>query len=165
MAELEQTAEAKKQRRKRKKANEKNAALGVAKFTFEVAAVFKGEPKRLMKQHGINNQQEVYQLLLMNLIAADFETQAKMLRCVTTPFVVSERYREHFTRGAWPHWLRIREMNQYDLLPLISIQHHKKLLISYLSCLGFWYWPEPEIKSPFHCFFRLRHHYQYSMIS
>ena len=91
MAEVEQTAEAKKQRRKRKKANEKNAALGVAKFTFEVAAVSKGDLKRLMKQHGINNQQEVYQLLLMNLIAADFETQAKMLRCVTTPFVVSEK--------------------------------------------------------------------------
>ena len=27
----------------------------------------------------------------MNLIAADFETQAKMLRCVTTPLVVSEK--------------------------------------------------------------------------
>ncbi|MNY81982.1 hypothetical protein D3C86_2238430 [compost metagenome] len=44
-----------------------------------------------MAAHGINNQQEVYQLLLMNLIAADFETQAKMLSCVTTPFVVSEK--------------------------------------------------------------------------
>ena len=96
MAEVEQTAEAKKQRRKRKKANEKNAALGVAKFTFEVAAVSKGDLKRLMKQHGINNQQEVYQLLLMNLIAADFETQAKMLRCVTTPFVVSEKVSRTF---------------------------------------------------------------------
>ena len=27
----------------------------------------------------------------MNLIAADFETQAKMLKCVTTPFVVTEK--------------------------------------------------------------------------
>ncbi|MEG2912878.1 MAG: hypothetical protein RR897_14915 [Pseudomonas sp.] len=27
----------------------------------------------------------------MNLIAADFETQAKMLRCVTTPFIVTEK--------------------------------------------------------------------------
>ncbi|MGG2019027.1 hypothetical protein AB1J88_03195 [Pseudomonas sp. S8] len=44
-----------------------------------------------MAAHGINNQQEVYQLLLMNLIAADFETQAQMLKCVTTPFVVTEK--------------------------------------------------------------------------
>ena len=29
--------------------------------------------------------------MLINLIAADFDTQAKMLACVTTPFVVSEK--------------------------------------------------------------------------
>ena len=89
--EQELTAEAKKQLRKREKAAAKNAALGVEKFTVEVAGVFKPDLKRVMAAHGINNQQEVYQLLLMNLIAADFETQAKMLSCVTTPFVVSEK--------------------------------------------------------------------------
>lgn len=87
----EPTAEALKQRRKREKANEKNAALGVEKFTLEVAGVFKADLKRLMKQHGFNNQQEVFQNLLRNVIAADFETAAKMLRCVTTPFVVTEK--------------------------------------------------------------------------
>lgn len=93
MAEEEQqpTAEALKQRRKREKAAAKDAALGVEKFTVEVAGVFKPDLKRVMAAHGINNQQEVYQLLLMNLIAADFDTQAKMLRCVTTPFVVTEK--------------------------------------------------------------------------
>lgn len=85
------TAEAIKQRRKREKAAAKDAALGVEKFTIEVAGVFKPDLKRVMAAHGINNQQEVYQLMLMNLIAADFDTQAKMLRCVTTPFVVSEK--------------------------------------------------------------------------
>lgn len=85
------TAEAIKQRRKREKAAAKDAALGVEKFTVEVAGVFKPDLKRVMAAHGINNQQEVYQLLLMNLIAADFETQAKMLRCVTTPFVITEK--------------------------------------------------------------------------
>ncbi|MGO2711562.1 hypothetical protein [Pseudomonas helleri] len=89
--EQELTAEAKKQLRKREKAAAKNAALGVEKFTVEVAGVFKPDLKRVMAAHGINNQQEIYQLLLMNLIAADFETQAKMLSCVTTPFVVSEK--------------------------------------------------------------------------
>ncbi|WP_434695388.1 hypothetical protein J3P89_19495 [Pseudomonas sp. Z1-14] len=84
------TAEAIKQRRKREKAAAKDAALGVEKFTVEVAGVFKPDLKRVMAAHGINNQQEVYQLLLMNLIAADFETQTKMLRCVTTPFVITE---------------------------------------------------------------------------
>ena len=93
MAEEEQqpTAEALKQRRKRDKAAAKDAALGVEKFTVEVAGVFKPDLKAVMKAHGINNQQEVYQLLLMNLIAADFETQAQMLKCVTTPFVVTEK--------------------------------------------------------------------------
>lgn len=91
MAEEELTAEAKKQRRKREKANEKNAALGVEKFTVEMAGVFKADIKRLMEQHGFNNQQEVFQNLLRNVIAADFETAAQMLKCVTTPFVVTEK--------------------------------------------------------------------------
>lgn len=43
-----------------------------------------------MKKHGFNNQQEVYQNLLRNVIAADFDTAAQMLQCVTTPFVISE---------------------------------------------------------------------------
>ena len=85
------TAEAIKQRKKREKSAAKNAALGVEKFTVEVAGVFKPDLKRVMAAHGFNNQQEVYQNLLRNLIAADFETQAKMLKCVTTPFVVSEK--------------------------------------------------------------------------
>ena len=91
MAEEELTAEAKKQRRKREKAAAKDAALGVEKFTVEVAGVFKADLKRLMKQHGFNNQQEVHQTLLRNVIAADFETAAQMLKCVTTPFVVTEK--------------------------------------------------------------------------
>ncbi|VVP34975.1 hypothetical protein PS870_04517 [Pseudomonas fluorescens] len=89
--EQELTAEAKKQRRKREKEAEKNAALGIGKFQIEVAGVFKPDLQRVMKAHGINNQQDIHQRLLINLIAADFETQAKMLQCVTTPFVVNEK--------------------------------------------------------------------------
>lgn len=93
MAEEEQqpTAEALKQRRKREKAAEKDAALGVEKFTIEVAGVFKPDLKKVMKAHGINNQQDIHQRLLINLIAADFEIQAQMLKCVTTRFVVTEK--------------------------------------------------------------------------
>lgn len=93
MTEEEQqpTAEALKQRRKREKAAEKDAALGVEKFTIEVAGVFKPDLKKVMKAHGINNQQDIHQRLLINLIAADFEIQAKMLKCVTTRFVVTEK--------------------------------------------------------------------------
>jgi hypothetical protein len=65
--------------------------LGVEEFTVEVAGVFKPDLKRLMAAHGINNQQAIHQRLLINLIAADFETQAKMLHCVTTPIVVTEK--------------------------------------------------------------------------
>ena len=93
MTEEEQqpTAEALKQRRKREKAAAKDAALGVEKFTVEMAGVFKADLKQLMRDHGINNQQEVYQNLLRNLIAADFETATQMLKCVTTPFLVTEK--------------------------------------------------------------------------
>ena len=85
------TAEAKKQRRKREKEAEKNAALGIEKFMVEVAGVFKPDVKKIMTAHGINNQQDIHQRLLTNLIAADFETQAWMLRSVTTPYEPSEK--------------------------------------------------------------------------
>jgi len=92
MAEVQEpTKEAIKQKKKREKVAAKDAALGVEKFTVEVAGVFKPDLKRVMAAHGFNNQQEVYQNLLRNLIAADFETQAQMLKCVTTPFVVTEK--------------------------------------------------------------------------
>jgi hypothetical protein len=92
MAEVQEpTKEAIKQKKKREKAAAKDAALGVEKFTVEVAGVFKPDLKKVMKDHGFNNQQEIHQNLIRNLIAADFETQAKMLRCVTTPFVVNEK--------------------------------------------------------------------------
>jgi hypothetical protein len=90
------TAEAIKQRKKREKAAAKDAALGVQKFTVEVAGVFKPDLKAVMKAHGFNNQQEIHQNLIRNLIAADFETQAKMLRCVTTPYVVTEKVSRAF---------------------------------------------------------------------
>ncbi|MBC3345395.1 hypothetical protein HU811_01945 [Pseudomonas sp. SWRI196] len=98
MAEEEKqpTAEALKQRRKREKAAAKAAALGIEKFTVEVAGVFKADLKRVMKAHGIDNQQDVHQRLLMNLIAVDFETQAYMLRNVTTPYVPSEKVSRDF---------------------------------------------------------------------
>jgi hypothetical protein len=93
MAEEQQepTAEAIKQRKKREKDAAKKAALGIEKFTVEVAGVFRPDIKRLMKDHGFNNQQEVYQNLLRNVIAADFDTAARMLRCVTTPYEPTEK--------------------------------------------------------------------------
>lgn len=92
MAEVQDpTKEAIKQKKKREKSAAKDAALGVEKFTVEVAGVFKPDLKRVMAAHGFNNQQEIYQNLLRNLITADFETQAQMLKCVTTPFFISEK--------------------------------------------------------------------------
>lgn len=93
---VQPTAEAKKQKKKREKAAAKDAALGVEKFTVEVAGVFKADLKRLMRQHGFNNQQEVHQNLLHNVIAADFETAAQMLKCVATPFIVTEKVSREF---------------------------------------------------------------------
>ena len=98
MVEEEQqpTAEALKQKRKREKAAAKDAALGVEKFTVEVAGVFKAELKRVMRVHGINNQQDVHQRLLQNLIDADFSTAAKMLERVTTPYEPNEKVSRAF---------------------------------------------------------------------
>ncbi|CAI8932399.1 hypothetical protein [Pseudomonas serboccidentalis] len=92
MAEVQEpTKEAIKQKKKREKAAAKDAALGVEKFTVEVAGVFKPDLKKVMKDHSFNNQQEIHQNLIRNLIAADFETQAWMLRSVTTPYEPSEK--------------------------------------------------------------------------
>jgi hypothetical protein len=87
----EPTAEAIKQRKKREKEAAKNAALGIEKFTVEVAGVFKPDLKRVMAAHGINNQQDIHQRLLRTLIAADHKTAAWMLRNVTTPYEMSEK--------------------------------------------------------------------------
>ncbi|VVQ20151.1 hypothetical protein [Pseudomonas fluorescens] len=94
--EKEQTKEAIKQKKKREKAAAKDAALGVEKFTVEVAGVFKPDLKRVMAAHGINNQQDIHQRLLKNLIGADFETQTWMLRNVTTPYEPSEKVSRAF---------------------------------------------------------------------
>jgi hypothetical protein len=92
MAEVQEpTKEAIKQKRKREKSAAKDAALGVEKFTVEVAGVFKPDLKRVMAAHGINNQQDIHQRLLKNLIEANFETQAWMLRNVTTPYEIPEK--------------------------------------------------------------------------
>ena len=93
MAEEEQqpTVEAIKQRKKREKETARNAALGIEKFTVEVAGVFKPDLRRVMKEHGINNQQDIHQRLLINLVNADFGTAAWMLRNVTTPYEISEK--------------------------------------------------------------------------
>jgi hypothetical protein len=97
MAEEQQpTAEAIKQRKKREKENAKNAALGIEKFQIEVAGVFKPDLQRVMKAHGINNQQDIHQRLLINLIGADFKTQTMMLRCVTTPYEPSAKVSRAF---------------------------------------------------------------------
>lgn len=38
----------------------------------------------------------MFQNLLRNVIAAEFETAAQMLKCVTTPFVVTEKVSRSF---------------------------------------------------------------------
>jgi hypothetical protein len=93
---LEPTAEAIKQKKKRAKAAAKDVALGIGKFQIKVAGVFKPDLKKVMKAHGINNQQDIHQRLLKNLIGADFETQSWMLRNVTTPYEPSEKVSRAF---------------------------------------------------------------------
>jgi hypothetical protein len=98
MAEEQQepTAEAIKQRKKCGKEAARNAVLGIEKFTVEVAGIFKPDLKRVMQQHGINNQQDIHQRLLINLINADFDTAARMIRRVTTPYEIPEKVSRSF---------------------------------------------------------------------
>lgn len=104
--EQEPTKEAIKQKKKREKAAAKDAALGVEKFTVEVAGVFKSDLKRVMAAHGINNQQDIHQRLLKNLISADFETQYWMLRNVTTPYEPSEEVLRHLRDAGLRHLVK-----------------------------------------------------------
>lgn len=100
MAEVQEpTKEAIKQKKKREKAAAKDAALGGEKFTVEVAGVFKPDLKRVMVAHIIKSQQDIHQPRLINLIAADFDTQAKMLRCVMTFFVTIEKVHYSFLKN------------------------------------------------------------------
>ena len=128
MAEEQQkpTAEAIKQREKREKENTKNAALGVGKFQVEVAGVFKPDLQKVMNAHGINNQQDIHQRLLMNLIAADFETQAQMLRCVTTPYEPSVKVSRAFHKESMSELARdpgdeiIEPCSEFHQAPLLK---------------------------------------------
>jgi hypothetical protein len=52
----EPTEQATKQRKKRERETARNAVPGMEKLTVEVAGVFKPGLKRVMQQHGINNQ-------------------------------------------------------------------------------------------------------------
>lgn len=101
--EQEPTAESVKQKKKRAKKAEDDAKKGVGVFKVEVAGVFMPDLKRLMKEHGFNNQQEVYQNLLRNVIAADFDTAAKMLSCVTTSYEPSEKVLRHLRAAGLQH--------------------------------------------------------------
>ncbi|MFJ5257470.1 hypothetical protein ACIP8I_20005 [Pseudomonas sp. NPDC088414] len=58
--------------------------------------MFKPDLRRQIKEHGFNNQQEAYQNLLRNVIAAEFGTAALMLRSVTTPFIIVGKVSQEF---------------------------------------------------------------------
>lgn len=107
------TAEAIKQRKKREKDAAKKAALGIEKFTIEVAGVFKSDLLRVMKAQGINNRQDIHQRLLINLIAADFETQARMLRSVTTPLSLPKKCHANSVPKACASYVKIRATRSF----------------------------------------------------
>ncbi|MDB5997207.1 MAG: hypothetical protein JWP42_4343 [Pseudomonas sp.] len=94
---IEPTAESLKQKKKRAKKAAEDAANKTEKIQVEVAGGFKAGIKKLMRDHGFNNQQEIHQNLLRNVLAADFETQARMLKCITTPFEITPEVSRDFT--------------------------------------------------------------------
>lgn len=101
MAEVQQpSAEALKQQRKRAKKAAEDSAKGVELVQVEMAGGFKASIKRLMNEHGFNSQQEVYQNLLLNVIAADFNTAAQMLKRVTTPYEPSAKVSRAFQEAS-----------------------------------------------------------------
>ena len=71
-------------------------SLNQKKKRTKKAEVFMSDLKRFMKKHGYNNQQAVYQTPLFNVIAADFDTAAWMLRSVTTPYKINEKVSRAF---------------------------------------------------------------------
>lgn len=80
----------------RKRQAEQKAALGVETLKVDVPEGVKAGLKRLMKEHGFSQQQEVFQTAILHLIRASREDAARILKHDTSGFIISSKLARQF---------------------------------------------------------------------
>jgi hypothetical protein len=97
---MAKTAAAKHASDYRKRQAEKKAALGVETLKVDVPNGVKAGLKRLMKEHGFSQQQEVFQTAILHLISASREDAARILKADTSGFVVTPKLSRQFDNAS-----------------------------------------------------------------
>lgn len=97
---MAKTAAAKHASDYRKRQAEQKAALGVETLKVDVPEGVKAGLKRLMKEHGFSQQQEVFQTAILHLIRASREDAARILRADTSGFTISSKLARQYLEKA-----------------------------------------------------------------
>jgi hypothetical protein len=103
---MEQTPAAKHAAAYRLRQKQKKAELGIATVTIELAHGIAAQLPELLKQHGFDNAQELYQTLVLYVLRAPEEEAAKILTPHTSGFEITEKMTRH---------LRAAGMEESDL--------------------------------------------------
>jgi hypothetical protein len=93
---MAKTAAAKHASDYRKRQAEQKEALGVETLKVDVPKGVKAGLKRLMKEHGFSQQQEVFQTAILHLISASREDAARILSADTSGFTISPKLAREF---------------------------------------------------------------------
>jgi pimeloyl-CoA synthetase len=93
---MAKTAAAKHASDYRKRQAEQKAALGVETLKVDVPEGVKAGLKRLMKEHGFSQQQEVFQTALLYLIRASHAEAACILKPDTSGFSINSKLARRF---------------------------------------------------------------------
>lgn len=87
---MEQTPAAKHAAAYRLRQKQKKAELGIATVTIEVAQGIAAQLPELLKLHGFDNAQELYQTLVLYVLRAPFEEAARILKPHASGFIITE---------------------------------------------------------------------------
>lgn len=87
---MEKTAAAKHSADYRARQKAKKQELGVEILKVTVPIGINRQLQKLMKSHGFNNRQELYQTMVLSLVSAPPEDAARMLKLPPSGFVVTE---------------------------------------------------------------------------
>ena len=93
---MAKTAAAKHASDYRKRQADQKAAMGVETLKVDVPEGVKAGLKRLMKEHGFSQQQEVFQTAILHLINASHEDAARILKPDTSGFSISSKLARQF---------------------------------------------------------------------
>jgi hypothetical protein len=121
---MAKTAAAKHASDYRKRQAEQKAALGVETLKVDVPEGVKAGLKRLMKEHGFSQQQEVFQTAILHLINTSFEDAARILKTDTSGFVVTPKLARQFQEESLKE-LRRNPGEDADLIQKNELAFHR----------------------------------------